>query len=176
MSWDWALGLGLGVLALAGASWFFGIGRIVAIFRTLLDLVLDGVRWLRGPGAKLKAVCGLLAFACMVFGLQSFTRAHTIREQRIQYVLLEGQVDQLKGQVTDRDERISQFAALAEEQFRLLEQQQGLSAKALDTAYQAGLKAGQSAAQFKTTYDQRTPECDTALRVMAKACPALRDY
>src|SRR5690606_13057708 len=71
----------------------------------------------------------------------------------------------------ERDKAIGHFVRLAEEQLRLLEIAQQQAADALADAAKARAQALASEARWQEQYEQRPPECQAALQVMAKACP-----
>ena len=61
---------------------------LIRFLRAIWDLVIgtaaDALQWLRKPGSKLKAVCAVLAFGCMVSALSAYEKEQKIRDLKKQ--------------------------------------------------------------------------------------------
>lgn len=184
MNWTWIVG-GLGAAALvAGLLYFFGFAAVLKLvgdfIRFLADSARRFIKWLRTPGNGTKAVCAVLAFASLTFGIQSMQRGNIIVTQRAAYSQLEkDKATELAGlseQLSLRDQRIEEFRKLAREQMALLDQQKAENVHLAAEAAAARAAAAQSNAAFQREFNNKPPECTAALQVMAKACPNLADY
>ena len=182
--WGWLGAAGAGVLAIGALLWFTGVGRLAAIWRALLDIVSDaaaGMRdWLRVKGNPTRLLCGVFALAFMSAGLQSWQRGTTIVQQRAEYVALQERTRderaRFDSRIEARDTTIRQFVALAEHQRRLLAIAEQQATAAVADADRAKREAAEAAKRYEQRFDERPPECEAALQVMAQACPTLSDY
>lgn len=176
---------GAGTLAVVVAVMYFaGFGGVVRVVRAVFDFLGDVAErarnWLREPGNKTRAMAGLFAFGFMAASLQSWHRGVELEQREAAHALvvtdLNGQLGTLRRALGDRDAIIARFRELADEQKRLLDQLAGQNAAAVAAAQAAREKAAETEAKFQAEFSRRPPECRTALEVMAKACPTLRDY
>lgn len=184
MNWMWLVGGGTGALLAVLALHFFGLGGVLRVVRAVFDALGDAAAavrdWLRNPGNKTRGIAGVCALGFAVAGLQSWQRGTVIVQQRADYVRL--QQDRAADRTAyerdlgARDKAIAHFVRLAEEQLRLLEIAQQQAADALADAAKARAQALASEARWQEQYEQRPPECQAALQVMAKACPTLAEY
>lgn len=176
---------GLGAAALAGiAAWYFGLGGVAKVIRSVLgalgDAAATGRRWLAIPGNKLRVGAIVFALGFISAGLQSWQRGTVIIQQRADYVALQDRTRQdiarLETRVSDRDATIAQFVALAEQQMVLIDVARRQAEAAQDEADRARAAAATAEQRFMDAFDNRPPECEAALQVMARACPTLKDY
>lgn len=183
-AFHWVLG-GAGTLAVVVAVMYFaGFGGVVRVVRAVFDFLGDVAErarnWLREPGNKTRAMAGLFVFGFMAASLQSWHRGVELEQREAAHALvvtdLNGQLGTLRRALGDRDAVIARFRELADEQKRLLDQLAGQNAAAVAAAQAAREKAAETEAKFQAEFSRRPPECRTALEVMAKACPTLRDY
>lgn len=184
MNWL-AWGGGAAALVAAGAAlWFFGLGGVAKVLRSIFGALGDAAAWLRGwlqrPGNKTRGLCAVFAAASLCAGLQSWQRGTVIVQQRADYVALKDTTDAekrtLSQQIADREATIATFTALAARQKQLLAQAALDNAAALALAYEAQREAAESEAKYQDAFLKRPPECKAALEVMAAACPALEGY
>lgn len=185
-------GVILGAVAIVGAVLHFtGLAGLVKVLRSITgalgDWASDVREWLKQPGNKTRGVCLVMGMVAIGAGLQSWQRGNVIVQQRADYARLEQdtakereahqeRVVVLRRLVDDRDEKIGVFVRLAADQQALIEQYKRENAQALADAQAARTKAQEDAAKFDRAYSDRTPACDDALKIMARACPALSDY
>ena len=47
---------------------------LLAVWNLVIGAAADGLQWLRRPGSKIKLVCAVLAFGCMVSGLTAYEK------------------------------------------------------------------------------------------------------
>lgn len=180
-AWIWSAGA---ALVLVAVGWYFGLGGLAKVGRAATGALGDwaaGAReWLRRPGNKLRAVCGALALVSLCAGLQSWQRGNVIIQQRADYVRLERdtgeQIGALRGDLALRDQAIARFTELARRQMELLEVARQEARDAMVEAERAKVEAAEARKRFDQRFDERPPECEAALQVMAKACPTLSDY
>jgi len=179
----WLVGALL-ALVVGGVGWAVGLGSLAKIARSMLGAVADWAgrarEWLRTPGNPLRATCAVLALACVAVGLQSWQRGSIIQHERAKFALERARstfrIEALSAGVSDRDRTIARFAALAENNRRLLEIAAKQSEAALGDAERARNAAAASEQKYQEAFENRPPECEAALQAMAKACPALSDY
>lgn len=184
MNWTWIAGGAGAIVLVVAALYFFGVTAVLKLVgdavRFVAQSASSGLRWLKKPGSALKAVCAVLAFASLTFGIQSMQRGHVIVTQRGAYTQLEldkaASEAALKLQLTTYEQRIEQFRELARQQSALLDAARLESKAAVIEAALARAAAAKSAAAFQREFNGKPPECAAALEVMAKACPSLVDY
>lgn len=182
--WTWIIGGTAGLAAVVAVLYFAGLGGVVRVVGAITGALGDWAQWLRDwlrrPGNKTRGICLVLAVAAMSFGLQSWQRGTVIIQQRADYTALKTKADADMAALADsiklRDERIAEFKALADRQMELLEVARGENAEAIARARAAQQRAAESEAKYQEAFNNRTPECSTALEVMARACPALKEY
>ncbi len=185
MNWLWWVGGGTAVVAALGAAlYFFGLGGVAKVARSVFGALgdfADTVRsWLREPGNKTRGLCAVLALLFLGAGMQSWQRGTVIVQQRQDFTDLKTRTDAqaatYRKQIAARDRTIKQFMDLAERQKALLARAKLENAEALAAARKAQARAAASQKQFQDVFLKRPPECRAALEVMAAACPTLTDY
>jgi predicted HicB family RNase H-like nuclease len=185
MKWFLWIGGGLaGTAAIVAVLYFLGFGGVVRVVRAILDFLGDLAQslrdWLRRPGNKLRGLCAVFGFMFLAAGLQSWQRGTVIVQQRADYTALKDRTDSereaLQADIGARDKTIKQFTDLAERQKLLLEQAARENAAAVAAAEAQRRRAAESEAKYQEAFNARPPECESALQVMAKACPTLKDY
>lgn len=182
--WTWIVGGTAALAAVVAVLYFAGFGGVVRVVAAITGALGDGAQWLRQwlrkPGNKTRGICLVLAVAAMSLGLQSWQRGTVIVQQRADYTALKTKTDAdlsaMAKSIRERDDRIAEFKALAARQMKLLEDARNENADAIARAREAQQRAAQSEAKYQEAFNSRTPECATALEVMARACPALKDY
>lgn len=184
MNWAQIGGIAAALIAVVAALYFFGLGGVLRVMRAVAGFfgdVAEGVRkWLKTPGNKVRGLCALFGFAFLAAGLQSWQRGTVIVQQRADYTALKEKTDaekaELAGRIQTRDQRIAEFTALANRQKALLAQAQLESQAQIEALREAKRQAALSEAKYQEAFKNKTPECATALEVMARACPALSGY
>lgn len=185
MSWLWWVGGGAAaVAAIGGALYFFGLGGVAKVARSVFGALGDAAdalrRWLREPGNKTRGLCAVFAVLFLAAGLQSWQRGTVIVQQRRDFTDLKSRTDAqaatFQQQIAARDRTIKQFMDLARRQKELLAQAAAQNAEVLAAARKAQARAAESEAKFQDVFLKRPPECRAALEVMAAACPTLKDY
>ncbi|MBO8044041.1 hypothetical protein J6396_40970, partial [Pseudomonas aeruginosa] len=92
---------------------------LIRFFRALWTLIVgaaaDALAWLVKPGSKVKLVCAVLAFGCMVSGLTAWEKEQKIRDLSAQVIKVRAdwQADaaRLQADVDSRDQRLAEVAA-----------------------------------------------------------------
>ena len=178
-------------MAMIVLAWFVGLGSIAAMFRSILGALADWMKvsrtWLSVPGNKTRLLFVALAVGFLSAGLQSWQRGSVIIQQRADYGRLQEradwekgimteQSDELHGAVAARDSVIQRFIDLAERQKELLRIASDQAAAAMTEAEAAKAAAADTERRYQEQFDNRPPECEAALQVMARACPTLKGY
>ncbi|KAF1016195.1 MAG: hypothetical protein GAK31_01684 [Stenotrophomonas maltophilia] len=157
------------LIRLAAALWGLVVGAIT-----------DAVQWLRKPGSKIKLVCAVLAFGCMVLGLSAYEKEQRIRDLSAQVVKVKADWDadakRLRADVADRDQRLADVAAALRQEAAKLEALKAESAAALQALAGKIEASEKDAATWRGRYEQRPDTCKAALELLDSACPALRGY
>lgn len=153
---------------------------IRAFWRAIIGAGADALEWVRKPGSKLKVVCAVLAFGCMVSGLTAYEREQRIEVLSAQVVKVKAdwKADALRLQadVDDRDQRLAEIAAALRAEALKLKAMQAESAAALVALAKKIQASEQDAASWKARYEQRPDTCKAALELLDSACPALMGY
>lgn len=151
-----------------------------ALWRAIIGAVADALEWVRKPGSKLKVVCAVLAFGCMVSGLTAYEREQRIEDLSAQVIKVKAdwKADALRLQadVDDRDRRLAEIAATLRAEADKLKAMQAESAAALKALAQKIQASEKDAASWKARYEQRPDTCRAALELLDSACPALKGY
>ncbi|WP_367345730.1 hypothetical protein [Stenotrophomonas bentonitica] len=151
-----------------------------ALWRAIIGAVADALEWVRKPGSKLKVVCAVLAFGCMVSGLTAYEREQRIEDLSAQVIKVKAnwKADALRLQadVDDRDQRLAEIAATLRAEADKLRAMQAESAAALKALAQKIQASEKDAASWKARYEQRPDTCRAALELLDSACPALKGY
>ncbi|WP_312328394.1 hypothetical protein [Stenotrophomonas sp.] len=151
-----------------------------ALWRAIVGAAADALEWVRKPGSKLKVVCAVLAFGCLVSGLTAYEREQRIEDLNAQVVKVKADwrayAERLQADVEDRDRRLAEVAATLRaeaEKLKLLQAQSAEALRALAGKIEASEK---DAASWKARYEQRPDTCKAALELLDSACPALKGY
>lgn len=145
-------------------------------YLTVRDWIADGLKWLRLPGAKLKALCGVLSLVCIVGAFDAFEQRNIAATLRVDNVRCVGQVHMLEQDIEGWARSTAEIAAaLAAEAEALVE------AKARAKAAQNALVAEQERIDlerkvFEQRYKERPQECAAALQLLDAACESLGGY
>lgn len=148
------------------------MSALIRFLRAVWDLIFgaaaDALRWLSKPGSKLKAVCSVLAFGCMVSALAAYEKEPKIRDLSAQEIKVRAdwQADaaRLQADVDTRDQRLAEVAAALRAEAEKLQALRDESAEALRALAWSG------------RYEQRPDTCKAALELLDSACPALKGY
>lgn len=151
-----------------------------ALWRAIVGAVADALEWVRKPGSKLKVVCAVLAFGCMVSGLTAYEREQRIEDLSAQVIKVKAawKADALRLQadVDDRDQRLAEIAATLRAEADKLKAIRAESTAALEAVAQKIQASEKAAATWKARYEQRPDTCKAALELLDSACPALKGY
>jgi len=134
-----------------------------ALWRLIVGAVTDALVWLRKPGSKLKVVCAVLSFGCLVSGLTAWEREQKIRD-------LSAQVTKVRADWT-ADAAIALRAEA--EKLKALKAESAAALKSLAGKIEASEK---EASTWRGRYEQRPDTCKAALELLDSACPALKGY
>ncbi|MDV3469023.1 hypothetical protein RZA67_09805 [Stenotrophomonas sp. C3(2023)] len=157
---------------------------LIRFLRAAWELVVgaaaDALQWLRKPGSKIKLVCAVLAFGCMVSGLSAYEKEQRIRDLSAQVVKVKADWDadakRLQGDVAERDRRLADIAATLRAEAAKLEALKAESAEALKVLASKIEASESDAATWRARYEQRPDTCKAALELLDSACPALKGY
>lgn len=153
---------------------------IRALWRAIIGAGADALEWVRKPGSKLKVVCAVLAFGCMVSGLTAYEREQRIEDLSAQVIKVKAdwKADALRLQadVDDRDQRLAEIAATLRAEADKLKAMQAESAAALESLAQKIRASEKDAASWKARFEQRPDTCRAALELLDSACPTLKGY
>ncbi|MEN3032917.1 hypothetical protein, partial [Chromobacterium amazonense] len=101
----------------------------------IVGAAADALAWLVKPGSKVKLVCAVLAFGCMVSGLTAWEKEQKIRDLSAQVIKVRAdwQADaaRLQADVDSRDQRLAEVAAALRAEAEKLEALKAESAAAL---------------------------------------------
>lgn len=157
---------------------------LLRLLRSLLELVIgaaaDALQWLRKPGSKIKLVCAVLAFGCLVSGLSAYEKEQRIRDLSAQVVKVradwKADAERLQADVDTRDQRLAEVAAALRAEAVKLEALKAESAAALQALAGRIEASEKDAATWRGRYEQRPDTCKAALELLDSACPALKGY
>lgn len=151
-----------------------------AIWELVIGTAADALQWLRKPGSKLKAVCAVLAFGCMVSALSAYEKEQKIRDLSAQVIKVRAdwQADaaRLQADVDTRDQRLAEVAAALRAEAEKLEALKAESAAALQDLAVMIEASEKEASTWRGRYEQRPDTCKAALELLDSACPALKGY
>jgi len=151
-----------------------------ALWRAIVGALADALEWVRKPGSKLKVVCAVLAFGCMVSGLTAYEREQRIEDLSAQVIKVQADWDadakRLQADVNDRDQRLADVATALREEAAKLEVLKAESAAALEALAGKIEASEKDAATWRGRYEQRPDTCKAALELLDSACPALKGY
>lgn len=157
---------------------------LIRFLRAVWDLVIgtaaDALQWLRKPGSKLKAVCAVLAFGCMVSALTAYEKEQKIRDLSAQVIKVradwKADAARLQADVDTRDQRLAEVAAALRAEAEKLEALKAESAAALQDLAGKIEASEKEASTWRGRYEQRPDTCKAALELLDSACPALKGY
>ncbi len=157
---------------------------LIRFFRALWTLFVgaaaDALQWLSKPGSKVKLVCAVLAFGCMVSGLTAWEKEQKIRDLSAQVIKVRAdwQADaaRLQADVDSRDQRLAEVAAALRAEAEKLEALKAESAAALQELAGKIEASEKEASTWRGRYEQRPDTCKAALELLDSACPALKGY
>ncbi|UQY89262.1 hypothetical protein LQE85_08710 [Stenotrophomonas rhizophila] len=151
-----------------------------ALWRAIVGAVADALEWVCKPGSKLKVVCAVLAFGCMVSGLTAYEREQRIEALSAQVIKVqagwEADAKRLQADVTDRDQRLAGVATALREEAEKLEVLKAESAAALKAMAGKIEASEKDATTWRGRYERRPDTCKAALELLDSACPALKGY
>lgn len=157
---------------------------LLRFLRSVWELVIgaaaDAFQWLRKPGSKIKLVCAVLAFGCLVSGLSAYEKEQRIRDLSAQVVKVKADwkadAERLQADVDSRDQRLAEVAAALRAEAVKLEALKDESAAALQALAGRIESSEKDAATWRGRYEQRPDTCKAALELLDSACPALKGY
>ncbi|MFL4510829.1 hypothetical protein ACJ6WJ_02675 [Stenotrophomonas maltophilia] len=157
---------------------------LLRFLRSMWELVIgaaaDACQWLRKPGSKIKLVCAVLAFGCLVSGLSAYEKEQRIRDLSAQVAKVKADwkadAERLQGDVDTRDQRLAEVASALRAEAVKLEQLKAESAVALQELAGRIEASEKDAATWRGRYEQRPDTCKAALELLDSACPALKGY
>ncbi len=157
---------------------------LLRFLRSVWELVIgaaaDALQWLRKPGSKIKLVCAVLAFGCLVSGLSAYEKEQRIRDLSAQVVKVKADwkadAERLQADVDSRDQRLAEVAAALRAEAVKLEALKAESAAALQALAGRIESSEKDAATWRGRYEQRPDTCKAALELLDSACPALKGY
>lgn len=151
-----------------------------AVWELVIGAATDAFQWLRKPGSKIKLVCAVLAFGCLVSGLSAYEKEQRIRDLSAQVVKVKADwkadADRLQADVDTRDQRLAEVAAALRAEAVKLEALKAESAAALQALAGRIEASEKDAATWRGRYEQRPDTCKAALELLDSACPALKGY
>lgn len=157
---------------------------LIRFLRAAWELVIgaaaDALQWLRKPGSKVKMVCAVLAFGCMVSGLTAWEKEQKIRDLSAQVVKVrsdwKADAARLQADVDTRDQRLAEVAVALRAEAEKLEALKAESAAALQALAGKIEASEKEASTWRGRYEQRPDTCKAALELLDSACPALKGY
>ncbi|MBH1548773.1 hypothetical protein I5U02_02170 [Stenotrophomonas maltophilia] len=157
---------------------------LIRFFRALWTLIVgaaaDALQWLSKPGSKVKLVCAVLAFGCMVSGLTAWEKEQKIRDLSAQVVKVrsdwKADAARLQADVDTRDQRLAEVAIALRAEAEKLEALKAESAAALQALAGKIEASEKEASTWRGRYERRPDTCKAALELLDSACPALKGY
>lgn len=153
---------------------------LLAGWNLVIGAAADALQWLRRPGSKIKLVCAVLAFGCVVAGLTAYEKEQRIRDLSAQVVKVRAdwQADaaRLQADVDNRDQRLAEVATALRAEADKLEALKAESAAALQALAGKIEASEKEASTWRGRYEQRPDTCKAALELLDSACPALKGY
>ena len=151
-----------------------------SVWELVIGAAADALQWLRKPGSKIKLVCAVLAFGCLVSGLSAYEKEQRIRDLSAQVIKVKADwkadAERLQADVDSRDQQLAEVAAALRAEAVKLEALKDESAAALQTLAGRIETSEKDAATWRGRYDQRPDTCNAALELLDSACPALKGY
>jgi len=153
---------------------------LLAVWNLLIGAAADGLQWLRRPGSKIKLVCAVLAFGCMVSGLTAYEKEQRIRDLSAQVIKVradwKADAARLQADVDTRDRRLAEVASALRAEAEKLEALRAESAAALEALAGKIEASEKEASTWRGRYEERPDTCKAALELLDSACPALKGY
>lgn len=153
---------------------------LLAIWNLVIGAAADGLQWLRRPGSKIKLVCAVLAFGCMVSGLTAYEKEQRIRDLSAQVIKVradwKADAARLQADVDTRDQRLAEVASALRAEAEKLEALRAESAAALEALAGKIEASEKEASTWRGRYEERPDTCKAALELLDSACPALKGY
>lgn len=153
---------------------------LLAVWNLLIGAAADGLQWLRRPGSKIKLVCAVLAFGCMVSGLTAYEKEQRIRDLSAQVIKVQADwkadAARLQADVDTRDQRLAEVASALRAEAEKLEALRAESAAALEALAGKIEASEKEASTWRGRYEERPDTCKAALELLDSACPALKGY
>lgn len=153
---------------------------LLAVWNLVIGAAADVLQWLRRPGSKIKLVCAVLAFGCMVSGLTAYEKEQRIRDLNAQVIKVradwKADAARLQADVDTRDQRLSEVATALRAEAEKLEALKAESAAALEALAGKIEASEKEASTWRGRYEERPDTCKAALELLDSACPALKGY
>jgi len=153
---------------------------LLAVWNLVIGAAADVLQWLRRPGSKIKLVCAVLAFGCMVSGLTAYEKEQRIRDLNAQVIKVradwKADAARLQADVDTRDQRLAEVATSLRAEAEKLEALRAESAAALEALAEKIEASEKEASTWRGRYEQRPDTCKAALELLDSACPALKGY
>ncbi|KOQ69970.1 hypothetical protein [Stenotrophomonas maltophilia] len=153
---------------------------LLAVWNLVIGAAADGLQWLRRPGSKIKLVCAVLAFGCMVSGLTAYEKEQRIRDLSAQVIKVradwKADAARLQADVDTRDQRLAEVASALRAEAEKLEALRAESAAALEALAGKIEASEKEASTWRGRYEERPDTCKAALELLDSACPALKGY
>lgn len=151
-----------------------------ALCRLFVGAVTDALVWLRKPGSKLKVVCAVLSFGCLVSGLTAWEREQEVRDLSAQVIKVRADwtadAARLQADLHTRDQRLAEVATALRAEAEKLKALKAESAAALKSLAGKIEASEKEASTWRGRYEQRPDTCKAALELLDSACPALKGY
>lgn len=153
---------------------------LTALWALVVGAAADTLRWLGKPGSKVKLVCAVLAFGCLVSGLTAWEKEQKIRDLNAQVIKVQADwkadAARLQADVDTRDQRLAEVAIALRAEAEKLEALKAESAAALQSLAGKIEASEKEASTWRGRYEQRPDTCKAALDLLDSACPALKGY
>ncbi|WP_102788538.1 hypothetical protein [Stenotrophomonas bentonitica] len=151
-----------------------------ALWALVVGAAADALRWLGKPGSKVKLVCAVLAFGCLVSGLTAWEKEQKIRNLNAQVIKVQADwkadAARLQADVDTRDQRLAEIAIALRAEAEKLEVLKAESAAALQSLAGKIEASEKEASTWRGRYEQRPDTCKAALELLDSACPDLKGY
>ncbi len=156
------------------------IGFLGALWALVVGAAADALRWLGKPGSKVKLVCAVLAFGCLVSGLTAWEKEQKIRDLNAQVIKVQADwkadAARLQADVDTRDQRLAEIAIALRAEAEKLEVLKAESAAALQSLAGKIEASEKEASTWRGRYEQRPDTCKATLELLDSACPDLKGY
>lgn len=151
-----------------------------ALWALVVGAAADALHWLGKPGSKVKLVCAVLAFGCLVSGLTAWEKEQKIRDLNAQVIKVQADwkadAARLQADVDTRDQRLAEVAIALRAEAEKLEALKAESAAALQSLAGKIEASEKEASTWRGRYEERPDTCKAALELLDSACPALKGY